>query len=157
MRQDIRLIPLFQSIKNSILDLVYLGNVKSEARIHLMSEICKIQSALRMTFERAIRELSAEARIKLIRGIGSFIAKLKPKVTPLQLLDISGDIYEPEGTYSSKVISKRSLREDIWVCHYSWCVCQKVAYAHMIGLGCIYNVGGQFKIIKITPYLITTW
>jgi GntR family histidine utilization transcriptional repressor len=108
MLQDAWPIPLYQSIKNYILDHIDSGKWKSGACIPSESEIVKILGASRMTVNRAIRELSAEGHVTRLQGVGTFVAKLKPKATHLHIHSINDEISERGGIHSSKVIFKRS-------------------------------------------------
>ncbi|WP_373090045.1 histidine utilization repressor [Sneathiella sp.] len=108
MLQDTWPKPLYQTIKNYVLDHIDSGKWKSGARIPSESEIVKILGASRMTVNRAIRELSVEGRVTRIQGVGTFVAEPKPKATLLEIRSIGEEISQRGGIHSCRVILQRS-------------------------------------------------
>ncbi|TNE35552.1 MAG: histidine utilization repressor [Alphaproteobacteria bacterium] len=100
--------PLYQTIKDYVLDHIDSGKWKSGTRIPSESEIVKTLGASRMTVNRAIRELSVEGHVKRIQGVGTFVAEPKPKATLFEIRSIGDEIAARGSKHSSGIILQQS-------------------------------------------------
>ena len=96
--------PLYQKIKNHILEHIESGQWPPETRVPSESELVKLFNVSRMTANRALRELTAEGRLIRVRGVGSFVAPRKMQSTYLEIKNISDEIVASGGTHKSTVI-----------------------------------------------------
>ncbi len=72
-------------------------------RIESETELVASLKVSRMTINRALRELTAEGRIKRIQGRGTFVADKKPQAALLQIQSIAEEIRKRGGLYSCTV------------------------------------------------------
>jgi GntR family histidine utilization transcriptional repressor len=72
-------------------------------RIESEAELVASLNVSRMTVNRALRELTAEGRLKRIQGRGTFIADKKPQASLLQIQSIAEEIRARGGAYSCTV------------------------------------------------------
>ena len=70
-------LPLYASVKRSILDRIRSGEWASGHRIPSESELVAELGVSRMTVNRALRELSMEGVLVRMQGLGSFVAEGK--------------------------------------------------------------------------------
>ncbi|MEA3230933.1 MAG: histidine utilization repressor [Thermodesulfobacteriota bacterium] len=95
--------PLFQQVKNYIIERIDTGVWKHETRISSENEIAKTLKISRSTATRALRELTAEGYLVRIQGVGTFVAPLKPHFTLLEIKSISDEIVSRGGKHSCDV------------------------------------------------------
>lgn len=98
-----RMAPLFQQVKNYIIERIDSGVWKHEARVPSENEIAKMLSISRSTATRALRELTTEGYLIRIQGVGSFVAPFKPPFTLLEIRSISEEIVSGGGEHSCDV------------------------------------------------------
>jgi GntR family histidine utilization transcriptional repressor len=101
--------PLYQTIKNYVVEHIDSGQWRPGTRIPSESEIVKILGASRMTVNRAIRELYAEGRVTRLQGVGTFVAKPRPPATILEIRGIRDEITGRGGIHTCQVILAHSL------------------------------------------------
>ena len=95
--------PLFQQVKNYIIERIDSGVWEDEARIFSENEIAKTLKISRSTVTRALRELTAEGYLVRIQGVGTFVAPKKPHFTLLEIRSISDEIVSRGGKHSCDV------------------------------------------------------
>ena len=96
-------IPLYQQVKDYITEKINNGALKSGMKLESEAELVALLKTSRMTVNRALRELSAEGRIKRIQGKGTFVADKKPQSALLEIQSIAEEIQQRGGTYSCTV------------------------------------------------------
>ncbi len=100
--------PLYQKVKNHILELIDRGELPPESRIPSENELVAALNVSRMTIHRALRELTAQGLLVRIQGVGTFVAAPKPQAALLEIISISEEIRRQGGIHSSKVQVLRS-------------------------------------------------
>jgi GntR family histidine utilization transcriptional repressor len=96
-------LPLYQQVKEYILDKINDSTMLPGMRIESEAELVENLNVSRMTVNRALRELTAEGRLKRIQGCGTFIADKKPQASLLQIQSIAEEIRGRGGAYSCTV------------------------------------------------------
>ena len=96
-------VPLYQQIKDQILEGIRAGSLKPGMKIESEVDLVKKLNVSRMTVNRALRELTAEGRLTRIQGSGTFIAQIKPQSALLEIRSIADEIKERGGGYSCDV------------------------------------------------------
>lgn len=95
--------PLFQQVKNFIIQRIENGEWPSEFRIPSENQIVEQLSVSRSTAHRALRELTAEGYLVRTQGVGTFVAPRKPHFTLLEIRSIADEIMRQGGTHSCDV------------------------------------------------------
>jgi GntR family histidine utilization transcriptional repressor len=96
-------LPLYQQVKEYILGRINDSTMQPGMRIESEAELVASLNVSRMTVNRALRELTAEGRLKRIQGCGTFIADKKPQASLLQIQSIAEEIRGRGGAYSCTV------------------------------------------------------
>lgn len=96
-------LPLYQQVKEYILERINDSTMLPGTRIESEAELVASLNVSRMTVNRALRELTAEGRLKRIQGRGTFIADKKPQASLLQIQSIAEEIRGRGGSYSCMV------------------------------------------------------
>ncbi len=95
--------PLYQQVKDYIVGKIEGGTFASGTKLESEAELVALLKVSRMTVNRALRELSAEGRIKRIQGKGTFVAEKKPQSALLEIQSIEEEIIKRGGVYSCTV------------------------------------------------------
>jgi len=95
--------PLYQQVKEYIIDKINDSALLPGMKIESEAELVAGLNVSRMTVNRALRELTAEGRIKRIQGCGTFVADRKPQAALLQISSIAEEIRARGGSYSCTV------------------------------------------------------
>ncbi|MGB3224857.1 MAG: histidine utilization repressor [Desulforhopalus sp.] len=96
-------LPLYQQVKEYILGKINDSTMLPGMKIESEAELVASLNVSRMTVNRALRELTAEGRLKRIQGRGTFIADKKPQASLLQIQSIAEEIRGRSGSYSCMV------------------------------------------------------
>jgi GntR family histidine utilization transcriptional repressor len=96
-------LPLYQQVKDYITGKINDGAMRPGTRIESEAELVACLNVSRMTVNRALRELTAEGRLKRIQGRGTFVADRKPQAALLQIQSIAEEIRGRGGSYSCTV------------------------------------------------------
>lgn len=100
-------IPLYQRVKDFVLDRIESGAWPVNHRIPPESALVRKFDTSRMTVNRALRELAQEGRISRRPGLGSFVTDKRPTSALLVIRSIAEEIAERGGTHSARVHLKR--------------------------------------------------
>ncbi len=92
--------PLYQQVKDYILDLINSGTLRPGMRIASEAELVATMNASRMTVNRALRELTADGRLSRVQGRGTFVAGRKPQAALFTIQSIADEIRSRGGSYS---------------------------------------------------------
>lgn len=93
--------PLYQQIKNGIIDRIKSGELTAGMKIESESAMVASTGASRMTVNRALRELTDEGFLRRVTGSGSFVAYRKPQSALLEIKSIAEEIKARGGVHSS--------------------------------------------------------
>ncbi|MGB3209464.1 MAG: histidine utilization repressor [Desulforhopalus sp.] len=96
-------LPLYRQVKEYIIGKINSSALGPGMRIESEAELVASLNVSRMTVNRALRELTAEGRLKRIQGRGTFVADRKPQAALLQIQSIAEEIRERGGCYSCVV------------------------------------------------------
>ncbi len=95
--------PLYLRVKAHIKSRIDSGELGIGMRIPSEYELVSALNVSRMTVNRALRELSAEGRVKRIQGRGTFVAERKPQSPLLEIRSIAEEIRARGGSHSCTV------------------------------------------------------
>ena len=95
--------PLYQQVREYILQRIDDGRLLPGMRIESESELVSVLNVSRMTVNRALRELTAEGRLLRRQGRGTFVAVVKPQAALLEITSIAKEIRARGGDYSCLV------------------------------------------------------
>lgn len=95
--------PLYQKVKNHILELIDSGRIPTNGRVPSENELVTALKVSRMTVNRALRELAIEGLLVRIQGVGTFVAPPKPQSALLEIVSIAEEIRRQGGVHSSTV------------------------------------------------------
>ena len=101
--------PLYLQVKSHIEERIRSGNWLPESRIPSENELVESFGISRMTINRALRELTAEGRLVRLQGVGTFVAKQKPRIELMEIKSIADEIRERGGIHSCDI---HILREE---------------------------------------------
>ena len=96
--------PLFQKVKNYIIQKIETGEWKPSMCIPSENEIVGFLGVSRSTVSRAFRELTMEGYLVRIQGVGTFVASQRPSSALLEIRSISEEIIERGGQHSCEVL-----------------------------------------------------
>ncbi len=96
--------PLYQKIKDHILEKINAGVWGATDRIPSENELIRQMGVSRMTVNRALRELAEEGYLVRVVGVGTFVAESKIQVHPLTIRNIAEEIKERGHDHSTKVM-----------------------------------------------------
>lgn len=96
-------LPLYQQVKAYIVEKINGAALQPGMRIESEAELVANLNVSRMTVNRALRELTAEGRLKRTQGRGTFVADKKPQASLLQIRSIAEEIRDRGGFYSCTV------------------------------------------------------
>jgi GntR family histidine utilization transcriptional repressor len=87
-------VPLYEHIKNHVLDSIEQGTFKPGDKLPSENELAAALGASRLTVHRALRELSASGVVQRVHGVGSFVAEPKAAATFIRIHNIADEIRE---------------------------------------------------------------
>lgn len=96
-------LPLYQQVKNYILNRIENGEWRPTMRIASEAELVAVTGASRMTVNRALRELAAEGRLTRKQGSGTFVLEQKAQAALLEIHSVATEIRVRGGEYSCQV------------------------------------------------------
>ena len=95
--------PLYQQIKEHILEQIGSGAWRPGMKIASEAELVNAFGTSRMTVNRALRELTAEGRLHRKQGLGTFVAEQKSRSALLEISSIAAEIRAGGGDHSCDV------------------------------------------------------
>lgn len=96
-------LPLYQKVKDHILDQVRRGQLKHGVKIPSEAELVERFGVSRMTVHRALRELSAAGVVDRVQGLGTFVSAPPAQTELMELKDIADDIKARGNVHTHKV------------------------------------------------------
>lgn len=103
-------LPLYERIKQFILEGIRSGEWGPGARLPSEGELTARFGISRMTINRALRELAADGIIRRVQGLGSFVAERKPPTMLFELRDVVEEIRQRGRRYTCRIVTLQSLR-----------------------------------------------
>jgi len=96
--------PLYQKIKDHILEKINAGEWGATDRIPSENELIRQLGVSRMTVNRALRELADEGYLVRVVGVGTFVAESKIQIHPLTIRNIAEEIAERGHVHSTRIV-----------------------------------------------------
>ena len=104
--------PLYQQIKDRIVDSIRTGEWPPGKKIPSENELVRELSVSRMTVHRALRELAQEGLLQRVAGVGTFVAEPPRHASLLELRDIAEEVRAAGAEHHSKVCRKMKVQLD---------------------------------------------
>ncbi|PHZ84062.1 histidine utilization repressor [Paremcibacter congregatus] len=101
--------PLYQKIKDHILNKIASGAWQPAERVPSENELVKEFDVSRMTTNRALKELTSEGYLVRVAGVGTFVADLHAQSHPLEIHNIAEEIRGRGHQHSAQVLSLDQL------------------------------------------------
>ena len=102
-------LPMYQKIKEHILEKIGKGDWKPNQKLPSENEIAAILNISRMTVNRAFKELTEEGYLFREKGAGTFVATPFQMVPFFELIPISQEIAAEGYRFSSKIIGTQKI------------------------------------------------
>ena len=103
-------LPLYQQIKNAIIEKIHSGEWQPGARIPSENQLAADLGMSRMTINRPLRELTAEGILKRVHGLGTFVAEPPRRASLIELKPIEVELREQGKTHRAEVLSLVEIR-----------------------------------------------
>ncbi|MFK7997675.1 MAG: UTRA domain-containing protein [Granulosicoccus sp.] len=104
--------PLYEMVKRHITDAIVAGKYLPGAKLPSESALVESLDVSRMTVNRALRELTRDGVITRLQGIGSFVSKVGPTTSLVELRDIKDIVADEGAIYSCKLlVAERNLAD----------------------------------------------
>jgi GntR family histidine utilization transcriptional repressor len=104
--------PLFQQVKDHVLDRIGSGELKVGDRTPSESELVARFGVSRMTANRALRELTDAGVLTRTAGVGTFVADRRARGELVALRDIADEITEAGGRHTAEVLTHAAVPAD---------------------------------------------
>ena len=101
--------PLYQQIKNDLLEKIRTGVFQPNDRIPSEHHLANEFSVSRLTVQRAIRELVSEGLLRRAQGSGTFVNDLTHRFPLIEVHDVADDIHLLGGKASTEVLLHRRM------------------------------------------------
>ena len=92
LAQDTTPQPLYQRIKDHILERIASGDWPAGHRIPSENQMVDDFGISRMTVNRAIRELTSEGYLSRLTGVGTFVRELPRQTSMIEIMNIADEI-----------------------------------------------------------------
>ena len=99
--------PLYQRVKDTIIDRILSGAWKEGARVPSENALTRELGISRMTVHRALRELTSEGWLDRTQGAGTFVAEPKPQSAVMEIHSIKDEIEARGHRHSAEVLLLR--------------------------------------------------
>lgn len=99
--------PLYQQIKDHILERIHAGHWPPGSKIPSENALVRELDVSRMTVNRALRELSQEGHLHRVAGVGSFVSEPPRHASLIELRNIADEIHEQGGRHHARRILQR--------------------------------------------------
>ncbi|WP_437613216.1 histidine utilization repressor [Erwinia sp. V71] len=96
--------PLYQQVKQGIINLIRNGHWQPHQRVPSESELVSNLAVSRMTINRALRELTTEGYLMRLQGVGTFVAEIKAFTPMLEVHNIADEIENRGHRHTSRVL-----------------------------------------------------
>lgn len=96
--------PLYQQIKDAILEKVRTGVWVPGERVPSENALVKELGVSRMTITRALRELTEQGHLQRVHGVGTFVARPQRHASLIELRNIADEIRERGMRHRAEVL-----------------------------------------------------
>lgn len=96
--------PLYQKIKDHILEQIQSGAWKTDDRVPSENELVETFSVSRMTANRALKELTEVGALVRVSGVGTFVAPPRSRSEFLAIRDIAEELAESGHQHTVEVL-----------------------------------------------------
>ena len=146
--------PLYQKIKDHILENINAAVWGTTDRIPSENELIRQFGISRMTVNRALHELADEGYLVRVVGVGTFVAESKIQVHPLTIRNIAEEIKERGNEHSVEALIP-SQQIACWldmplgepclvITRRTWTLDRIASYALLYHPGSTYKLVGRF-------------
>ena len=101
--------PLYQRIKDHILDRIVAGTWPAGHKIPSENQLVDDLGISRMTINRAIRELTSEGYLSRLIGVGTFVRDMPRQTSMIEIMNIADEITARGHAHVCDVISLREV------------------------------------------------
>lgn len=101
--------PLYQRIKDHILERIGSGDWPAGHRIPSENQLVDEFGISRMTVNRAIRELASEGYLSRLTGVGTFVREMPRQTSMIEIMNIADEISARGHEHSCTVVSLREV------------------------------------------------
>ena len=108
-------IPVYQQLKDRIIDDIARGVLKPGDRVPSEHALVESEGVSRMTANRALRELTSEGFVVRRHGSGTFVAEAQAASHPLEVRNIADEVSHRGHAWSAEVLVQEKTRADDWV------------------------------------------
>lgn len=112
LAQDTPPQPLYQRIKDHILERIASGAWPAGHRIPSENQMVDDFGISRMTINRAIRELTSEGYLSRLTGVGTFVRELPRQTSMIEIMNIADEIAARGHRHTCNVVSKGEVLAD---------------------------------------------
>jgi GntR family histidine utilization transcriptional repressor len=102
--------PLFQQVKDHVLDAIETGRLTVGDRAPSEAELCTVLGVSRMTANRALKELAEAGIVTRVAGSGSFVADRRVRGELLTIRDIADELAERGHVHRAEVLMHSRTR-----------------------------------------------
>lgn len=102
--------PLYQRVKQMIIQQIQSGVWPPHFRIPSESELVAQLGFSRMTINRALRELTAEGLLIRMQGVGTFVSEPKGHAALFEIRNIADEIAERGHQHHSKIVTLEATK-----------------------------------------------
>lgn len=96
-------VPRYQQVKDWMVGRIDSGDLRPDDRTPSENELVEVLGVSRMTVNRALRELTAEGRLRRVQGLGTFVADARPQSELVELRNIADEIRDRGHDYRAEV------------------------------------------------------
>ena len=104
--------PLYQQIKDRIIDQIAAGKWLPGKKIPSENELVREWGVSRMTVHRALRELAQDGRLERVAGVGTFVAEPPRHASLIELRDIAEEIRGAGAEHRARILRQKKTRLD---------------------------------------------
>lgn len=101
--------PLYQRVKNHILDRINSGELSPGSRVPSENEIVGALGVSRMTANRALRELTHAGLLDRVPGVGTFVKEPQARASLIEIRNIADEITARGHKHTSRIIERGSM------------------------------------------------
>lgn len=103
-------VPRYQQVKDWVVERIESGDLRPDDRTPSENELVGTLGVSRMTVNRALRELTAEGRLRRVQGLGTFVADARPQSELVELRNIADEVRDRGHRHSAEVRSLARAR-----------------------------------------------
>lgn len=101
--------PSYEKVKRYILEQIRIGNWQPDDQLPSEAKLCELFRVSRMTAARALRELAYDGWLVRMQGVGTFVARVRPTASLLEVRDIAQEIRQLNHRHSARVLTLEAI------------------------------------------------